>query len=150
MSFLPTWNAQLFQSHPHFHQLGLLSFQRKTKETMSNMKMIKKVMNNRMNIETMTNRRTKEMMNNMKTTMKQWAIGGPKRRRTTWKLGRLVKSKKLPSSPPPLLLAPTITAIAMAIFTQTILMKQKPKKINNEQQEDQEDNEQHDGHKLNT
>ncbi len=69
---------------------------------MSNMKMIKKMMNNRTNIKTMTNRRTKEMMNNMKTTMKQWAIGGPNRQWTTWKLGRLVKSRKLPSSPPPL------------------------------------------------
>ncbi len=48
----------------------------------------------------------------------------------------------------------------MAIFTQTILVKQKPKKVNNEQhendewnnkqQQDQEDNEQHDGHKLST
>jgi hypothetical protein len=48
----------------------------------------------------------------------------------------------------------------MAIFTQIILVKQKPKKVNNEQhenvqgdneqQEDQVDNEQHDGHKLST
>ncbi len=48
----------------------------------------------------------------------------------------------------------------MAIFTQTILLQQKPKKINNEQhendeedneqQEDWEDNEQLNGHKLST
>ncbi len=42
------------------------------------------------------------MMNNVKTTIKQWAIGGLKRQWTTWKLGRLVKRRKLPSSPPPL------------------------------------------------
>jgi uncharacterized membrane protein len=35
-----------------------------------------------------------------------------------------------------IVVAPTIVAIAMAIFTQTILVKQKQKKINNEQQED--------------
>jgi len=56
--------------------------------------------------------------------------------------------------------APTIVAIAMAIFTQTILVKQKPKKVNNEQhendegdneqQEDREENEQHNGHKSST
>ncbi len=71
----------------------ILLIPRKTKETMSNMRMIKQMMNNRTNIKTMTNRRTKEMMNNMKTTIKQWAIGGPKRQWTTWKLGRLVKRR---------------------------------------------------------
>ncbi len=78
---------------------------------MSNMRMIKKTMNNRTNIKTMTNKRTKEMMNDMKTTMKQRAIGVPKKQWTTWKLGRPVKRRKLPSSPPqlpPLLLPPLL------------------------------------------